>query len=69
MKHIAIFLIRLYGFFLSPFLPPACRFQPTCSQYAIQALEKYGLLGGGWRAFKRLIRCHPWGGQGYDPLL
>lgn len=68
MKHIAIFLVRLYGLFISPFFPPTCRYQPTCSQYAIEAFRKFGFLAGGIRSLKRLLRCHPWGGKGYDPL-
>lgn len=53
---------------ISPMLPPACRYTPTCSQYAIEALRKYGPLKGSWLAIKRICRCHPWGGSGYDPV-
>ena len=49
-------------------LPPSCRFNPSCSAYAITALRRYGALRGGWMAAKRLFRCHPWGGHGYDPV-
>lgn len=49
-------------------LPPSCRFQPSCSAYAITALRRYGALRGGWLAAKRLLRCHPWGGSGHDPV-
>ncbi len=49
-------------------LPPSCRYSPSCSAYAITALERYGALRGGWMTVKRLSRCHPWGGQGYDPV-
>jgi len=49
-------------------LPPSCRYQPSCSAYAITAIERYGAAKGSWLAFKRLMRCHPWGGQGHDPV-
>ena len=67
-KKAALFLLRLYKRFISPLLPPACRFQPTCSVYAMQAIEKYGLIKGGWLAVKRLCRCHPFHPGGYDPV-
>lgn len=60
--------IRFYQRFISPYTPPACRFTPTCSQYAIEALRKHGPLKGLWLAIRRLLRCHPWGGSGYDPV-
>lgn len=60
--------IRFYQRFLSPFLPKRCRFYPTCSEYAAQALLKYGLRRGGWLALRRLLRCGPWHPGGYDPL-
>ena len=63
-----ILLVRFYQKFISPYKPSCCRFTPTCSQYALEALRKYGPLKGSWLAFKRIIRCHPWGGSGYDPL-
>ena len=68
MKQAVIFLIRAYRLLLSPYLPPSCRYLPTCSQYAEEALDKYGALKGGIIALKRICRCHPWGGSGYDPL-
>jgi len=68
MKQIVIFVVRAYRLLLSPYLPPSCRYQPTCSQYAEEALDKYGALKGGMIALKRISRCHPWGGSGYDPL-
>ena len=68
MKQIVIFVVRAYRLLLSPYLPPSCRYQPTCSQYAEEALNKYGALKGGMIALKRISRCHPWGGSGYDPL-
>ena len=63
-----ILVVRFYQLCISPFTPPACRFTPTCSQYALEALRKYGPLKGGWLTLRRLARCHPWGGSGYDPL-
>lgn len=62
-------LVRFYQVCISPLKPhPTCRFTPTCSQYAIEALRKYGPLKGGWLALRRILRCHPWGGSGYDPV-
>ncbi|MEN8375622.1 MAG: membrane protein insertion efficiency factor YidD [Gemmatimonadota bacterium] len=61
-------MIRGYRKGLSPFLPPACRYQPTCSQYAHDAIERHGALRGGWMALRRVGRCHPFGGSGYDPV-
>ena len=63
-----IFLVRFYQICISPLKPPTCRFTPTCSQYAIEALRKYGPIKGLYLAIKRIIRCHPWGGSGYDPV-
>ncbi len=63
-----IALVRLYQCCISPLTPPACRFTPTCSQYAVEALQKYGAVKGIWLTLKRLARCHPWGGSGYDPV-
>lgn len=60
--------IRFYRRFLSPLLPPACRFEPTCSRYALEALEVHGPFGGIWLTVRRLARCHPFGGSGYDPV-
>lgn len=60
--------IRFYQRFISPLTPPACRFTPTCSQYAVEALQTHGALRGSWLAIKRILRCHPWGGSGYDPV-
>lgn len=60
--------IRFYRRYLSPMLPPACRFTPTCSQYALEALQKHGPVKGLYLAIRRLLRCHPWGGSGYDPV-
>lgn len=61
-------LIRFYQRFISPGLPSACRFEPTCSVYTYQAIEKYGLLKGGWLGAKRIARCHPLNPGGYDPV-
>ncbi|MDE7387950.1 MAG: membrane protein insertion efficiency factor YidD [Muribaculaceae bacterium] len=68
MKHLLILLVRVYQAAISPLLPPACRYTPTCSQYAVEALRKHGALRGSWLALKRICRCHPWGGSGYDPV-
>lgn len=63
-----IALIKLYQWIISPIMGPKCRFTPTCSTYALQALKKYGVFKGTWLAIKRIARCHPWGGHGYDPV-
>ncbi|MBQ7456780.1 MAG: membrane protein insertion efficiency factor YidD [Desulfovibrio sp.] len=68
LRTIAVLPIRFYKYCISPLLPPACRFYPTCSAYAAEALLRHGLLRGGWLAIRRLLRCHPWGGSGYDPV-
>ncbi len=60
--------IRLYQLLISPVLPHSCRYLPTCSAYALEAIEVHGVLRGGWLALRRLCRCHPWGGSGYDPV-
>ena len=60
--------VKLYQWLISPLLPNSCRHVPTCSQYTIEALKIHGVLKGGWLAFKRIIRCHPWGTSGYDPV-
>ncbi|HVO03729.1 MAG TPA: membrane protein insertion efficiency factor YidD [Candidatus Cybelea sp.] len=65
---IAILPVRAYQWFISPLLPPSCRFEPSCSAYAVEALQRHGLLGGLWLTARRLARCHPWGGSGYDPV-
>lgn len=61
-------ILRGYQRFISPVLPPACRYLPTCSAYAIEAIERHGPLRGTWLGAKRICRCHPWGGSGYDPV-
>lgn len=67
-KTILIRIIRLYRAVISPLFPPSCRFQPTCSQYAIEAVEKFGVWQGSWLALKRVLRCHPLHPGGYDPV-
>jgi putative membrane protein insertion efficiency factor len=61
-------LIRFYQLFISPALPPRCRYLPTCSDYAAEAISRHGAATGGWLALRRVLRCHPWGGSGYDPV-
>lgn len=68
ITRLLILPIRFYQRYISPMLSPACRFTPTCSQYAVEALQKYGPLKGLYLAVKRILRCHPWGGSGYDPV-
>ncbi len=68
LRQILVAAIRLYKLFVSPLLPPACRFYPSCSTYAIQALEKHGVFKGLWIAGKRILRCHPWNPGGVDLL-
>jgi putative membrane protein insertion efficiency factor len=67
VSWLLIHLVLLYRVTLGRLLGGHCRFQPTCSQYAIDAIHKHGPWRGSWRAFKRIVRCHPWGGRGYDP--
>jgi hypothetical protein len=68
MRRLALFLLRCYKRFLSPLLPPMCRFEPTCSVYTMQAVEKYGVLRGVWLGARRLGRCHPFNPGGWDPV-
>ncbi|MDA0178608.1 membrane protein insertion efficiency factor YidD [Mesoflavibacter profundi] len=63
-----LFLIKIYQTFISPFTPNTCRYQPTCSHYAKEALLTHGLLKGGWLSLKRIFSCHPFGGKGFDPV-
>lgn len=63
-----IALVRVYQYILSPLLPGACRYSPSCSEYSIQALRKHGAMRGGWLTIKRVLSCHPWGGHGHDPV-
>lgn len=68
LSRLLIIPIRFYQLCISPMFPSSCRFTPTCSQYAIEALRKHGPFKGLWLALRRLLRCHPWGGSGYDPV-
>jgi uncharacterized protein len=68
MKAVLIILLRAYRLFLSPFLGRNCRFHPSCSAYAIEALQRYGAIKGTWLAVRRVTRCHPWNPGGYDPV-
>ncbi|MBK6983988.1 MAG: membrane protein insertion efficiency factor YidD [Bacteroidetes bacterium] len=68
MKFIPLAIIRFYQYAISPLLKPSCRFTPSCSQYGLDAVNKYGAFKGSWMALKRIMRCHPWGGSGYDPV-
>ncbi|WP_125154229.1 membrane protein insertion efficiency factor YidD [Clostridium rectalis] len=68
MKKILIILIKFYRQYISPLKRPCCRFYPTCSQYALEAIIKYGAIKGGWMAFKRILKCNPFNEGGYDPV-
>ena len=69
MKFIALWLLQVYKRWVSPAFPPSCRYVPTCSEYAMEALERYGALRGGWMAAGRVLRCHPFVKGGYDPVV
>ena len=68
-KFVTLQLLRGYQWAISPWLPAACRYVPTCSEYAMEAVERYGAFRGGWMAFTRLLRCHPFAGSGHDPVV
>ncbi len=68
MKKVFIKLIRLYQRYISPLTPPRCRFQPTCSNYAVEAISEYGVIKGTWLGTKRILKCHPFHPGGYDPV-
>lgn len=68
LSSVMLALIAFYRNCISPLTPPTCRFTPTCSQYAVEAIKKHGPLKGGWLALRRILRCHPFGGSGYDPV-
>lgn len=63
-----IIVIKIYQILISPLFPSSCRYTPTCSQYSLETLKKYGLFRGGWLGIKRISKCHPWGGSGHDPV-
>ncbi len=68
LAKVFIGIIRFYQLVISPYLPPSCRYTPSCSAYGIEALKKYGPFKGGWMTIKRIASCNPWGGSGYDPV-
>ena len=68
IRHIFLLPVYFYKTCISPFTPPSCRYTPTCSQYMVEAVTKYGIFRGGWLGIKRILRCNPWGGSGYDPV-
>lgn len=68
MKHLLIALVRFYQYAISPMFGRRCRYFPTCSEYTVDAIHKYGALKGGWLGAKRICRCHPWHPGGYDPV-
>ncbi|HGE71275.1 TPA: membrane protein insertion efficiency factor YidD [Candidatus Poribacteria bacterium] len=68
MKKLVLYAINIYRIFISPLLPPSCRFYPTCSMYAQEAIAVHGVIKGGWLTIKRLLKCHPFHPGGYDPV-
>jgi len=68
LTHLFLLPVYFYKYCISPLTPASCRYVPTCSQYAIEAIQKYGPVKGGLLAAKRILRCHPWGGSGFDPV-
>lgn len=68
LRRLAILPIKFYQYCISPMKPPTCRFTPTCSAYAAEAIMRHGIVRGTYLAVRRLLRCHPWGGSGYDPV-
>jgi len=68
LAYPVIFFVRFYQMIISPFFPSSCRYTPTCSQYTVEALRKYGIFKGGWLGIKRIFSCNPWGGHGHDPV-
>ena len=68
LKKIFILPIKFYQYAISPLIGPSCRFEPTCSHYMVQAIEEWGIFKGVWLGIKRIVKCHPWGGHGHDPV-
>jgi hypothetical protein len=68
LKAVAIAFVKFYQYCIRPLLPNACRYTPSCSEYSIEAIKKYGAFKGSWLGIKRISRCHPWGKHGYDPV-
>ena len=68
MRSLIVFLLRAYRYAVSPLLPPSCRFHPTCSEYAIESIERHGVSRGSWLAARRICKCHPWHEGGLDPV-
>ena len=68
IEFVVLLPVYFYRYAISPLTPPSCRYTPTCSAYAIDAVKKHGVLKGGWLAAKRILSCNPWGGSGYDPV-
>lgn len=68
MKKLMIALVKVYQKYISPLSPPSCRYVPSCSHYAIEAIETHGPIKGSYLAIKRILKCNPWGGMGYDPV-
>jgi putative membrane protein insertion efficiency factor len=68
VSWVLVAIIKFYQGAISPYLPPSCRYTPTCSEYGVEALKKHGPLKGGWLTLKRILSCNPWGGRGHDPV-
>lgn len=68
LGSVFLLLIKIYQYFISPMLGASCRYTPSCSQYGVEAIKKYGAFKGGWLTLKRIARCNPWGGHGHDPV-
>ncbi len=68
LRHLILIPVYIYRYSISPLMPARCRYTPTCSQYTVEAVLKYGIFKGGWMSIKRIVSCNPWGGHGYDPV-